>query len=76
MLGDVRDQGTNERRGFGRAREGVGRSVRGAGDVSELDIELLDVGKPTNHAGRDIGRGFPVTKHDVVGEGDDMGSSP
>ena len=44
--------------------------------MSELDIEGLDVGKPTNHAGREVGRGFPVTKRDVVGEGDDVGSSP
>ena len=76
VLGTVRDYGTYERFGFGRAREGVGRSVRGAGDVSELDIVGLDVGKPTNHAGRKVGRGFPATKRDVVGEGDNVGSSP
>ena len=51
MLGTVRNQGTDERVGFGRAREGVGRGVGGAGDVSELDIVGLDVGDPTNHAG-------------------------
>ena len=43
--------------------------------MPELDIVGLDVGRPTNHAGGKVGRGFPVTKRDVVGEGDDMGSS-
>ena len=57
-------------------REGVGSGVGGARDVSELGIEGLDVGKPTNHAGIKVGRGFPVVKRDVVGEGDDMSSSP
>ena len=76
ILGTVRDQGTNERVGFGRAREGVGRGVGDAGDVAELDVVGLDVGEPTNHAGGKVRRGFPVTKRDVVGEGDGMGSSP
>ena len=39
VLGAVRDQGTDEQMsGFERTREGVGRGVRGAGDVTELDI--------------------------------------
>ena len=76
MLGTVRDQGTDERVGFGWAREGVGSGVGGAGDMAELDIVRLDVGEPTNHAGGKVGRGFPMTKRDVVGEGDDVGSSP
>ena len=50
MLGTVRDQGTDERVGFGRARDGVGSGVGGAGDVTELGVEGLTVGKPTNHA--------------------------
>ena len=76
ILGAVRDQVTDDRVGFGWAREGVGRGVGGAGNMTELDIVGLDVGKPTNHAGRKVGRGFPVSKRDVVGEGDDRGSSP
>ena len=76
VLGAVRDQGTDERVGFGRARESVGSCVGGAGDVAKLDIVGLDVGEPTNHAGRKVGRGFPVTKRDVVGKGEDVGSSP
>ena len=40
VLGTVGDYWTGERGGIGRAREGVGRSVRGAGDVSEFDIEV------------------------------------
>ena len=72
MLGTIRDQGTYQREFLHKAREGVRRSVRGAGDMSELDIEGLDVGKPTNHAERKAGRGFPVTKRDVVGEGDEL----
>ena len=44
--------------------------------MSELDIVGLDVSEPMNHAGGKVGRGFPVTKRDVVGEGDDVGSSP
>ena len=51
MLGAVRDQGTEERVGIGRARESVGSCVGGAGDVAKLDIVGLDVGEPTNHAG-------------------------
>ena len=71
MLGAVRDQGTDERAGVGRARKCVRGGVGGAGDVTELDFEGLDVGKPTNHARGKVGRCFPAAERDVVSECDD-----
>ena len=76
VLGAVRDQGTEESIGFRRARERVSSCVRDAGDVTELDVEGLDVSEPTCHPRGEVGRCFPMTKRDVISECNDAGSSP
>ena len=76
VLGDVRDQGTEENVSFRRARQSVGSCVRNSGDVTELDVEGLDVCEPTNHPRGEVGRSFPVSERDVVSECNDAGSSP
>ena len=58
------------------ARKGISGGARGAGDVLEVNVERLHIGKPSNHSRREVGGGRPVAKRDVIRVCNDAGSSP